>query len=237
MNFVLPFALTGIMKLIAFAFSCFIHEPAVDTDKFSFVNFISQTKKGFIHLFRPELIRSTLLILLFGSFSLVAYEMLDDIAVVDWGFDGVQIGYIYAAATVLAMISSYLYEPISKKVRTGVLLAVGIGFLVLNYIFSPWISSTIWVGLFLTRCFYSSIRQGAISELLNRNTPSNIRATTISTYELIRKVPYVFLAGFIGVTMESIGVKWFSHYFVLALVVLLAVYILLHKVIFRNTAG
>jgi len=213
-----PFFLTGVAKIAAFILALSLVEPAVDTDTFSWRNFVSQTKQGFAHLFSAPMIKEVSFLLIFGSFMAIAYEFLDDIAIVDWGFDGIKIGFIYTAGTLLAVAGSPLYRPVARYIKpAGIVLIAGI-FLALNYLFSPWITAGIWVSFLLLRSFFSPIRESAISELLNHKTKSAIRATTLSTYQLIRKIPYVILAASIGTSMEQIGIKWFSHDFALALI-------------------
>jgi MFS family permease len=215
----LPWIMTVIAKLIGLGVAFFVDEPLVDTDTFSWSGFVGQARKGFRHLFSRSLLRSTLLLLTFGIFHTVAYELLDDAAVVAFGYGAVGIGVLYSIATLITIPFSLLYERVSKRFASFTLLVGAIGVLVLNYILTPWIGISIWTGLFLIRVMYSPIKEGAVAELINTRTPSNIRATTISTYELIRKLPYLFLAGFIGSLMDAYGVKWLAFYlaFLLAL--------------------
>ncbi|MCA9372274.1 MFS transporter [Candidatus Woesebacteria bacterium] len=221
----LPFLATGLTKCIGLCATFFIDEPTVDSQTFSLQTFISQTKKGFAHLFQRSFVRYTILLLLFGVFAAVAYEILDDVAVVDWGYDAVGIGILYAAATFIAVPASYLYNRVRDKLGIVHIIIVGILILALGYLFSPWITAAIWTGIFLLRVFFSPIRNSAISELINSKTESSIRATTLSTYELLRKIPYVMLASFIGMSMDRYGIKTFSFYFAFTLLTLLLVYI------------
>lgn len=68
--------------------------------------------------------------------------------------------------------------------------------------------------------YLSPIKNSAITEAINVQTPSAIRSTTISTYELIRRIPYVLLAGQIGAVMETSGVRMFSFYFALLILII-----------------
>lgn len=219
---ILPFLATGIMKFLGFLLAFFIDEPEVDTEKFSLKNFLVQTRLGFAHLFNKKMLQTTLLLITLGAFYTVAYELLDDISVVSYGYKAVGIGFLYGIVTFLTVPSSLLYEKLSKKFKTYTLLAGGALVIVLNYIFSPWINIYIWTGLFLMRVMYGPIRNNAISEIINRNTPSKIRATTISTNELLRKIPFVFLAGIIGGLIDIHGAKVFAFWFALVFLTLVA---------------
>lgn len=128
-------------------------------------------------------------------------------------------GVLYSVVTLIAIPFSLLYEKASKKFGSYYLLIGSIGVLVLNYLFSPWIGIAVWTGLFLVRVMYSPIKDGAVAELINTRTPSRIRATTISTYELLRKVPFLILAGFIGTLMDEYGVQWLAFWLAITLLV------------------
>ena len=219
------FFFTGLAKIIALMLSTQITEPKVDTDHFSWTNFIKQNYKGFSHLFSKKMFNNTILILIFGCFFVLSYEILDDLAVVDWGLTASQIGILYAIGTFLSVPASYLYPKISRKFTSKVLIKIGIGILIVNYIFSPHINATIWIAIFFLRVFYSPIRDSAISELINQETESKIRATTLSTYELARRIPYALLAVPLGIMMKSTGIKVFSSYFALTLLGCLLLYL------------
>ena len=225
----LPFVVTGVAKLFGLLTVFFITEPSVDSLAFSFKNFIKMTGQGFSNLFSRQLINSTLLLLIAGSFSTIAYEILDDVAVVDWGYNAVGISILYTAAILVSIPSGFLYSYVSKKLKLKTLILFGGLFLASNYLLSLWINVFIWTGLFLIRVLYSPIKKAAIMDTLNQNTDSSIRATTISTYELLNKLPFVLFGIPIGILMKDFGVKSFSVGFAVTLVILLITYILFNK--------
>lgn len=223
----LPFLMAGIMKLVGIIVVSLTDEPSVDTDKFSIGNFMRQTKKGFFQLFGKKMLQVTLLLVSFGIFYTVAYEILDDTSVVSYGYNESKIGILYSVVILISIPAGFLYEKFAKRFNSFILIALGAMFLVLNYIFSPWIGVSIWTVLFISRAIYSPIRNSAISEVINRNTPSKIRATTISTYELVRKIPYMLLAAIMGGLMDKFGVHWFAFGFGLSLFLIITPQILL----------
>jgi len=225
----LPFVVTGVAKLFGLLTVFFITEPSVDSLAFSFKNFIKMTGQGFSNLFSRQLINCTLLLLIAGSFSTIAYEILDDVAVVDWGYNAVGISILYTAAILVSIPSGFLYSYVSKKLKLKTLILFGGLFLASNYLLSLWINVFIWTGLFLIRVLYSPIKKAAIMDTLNQNTDSSIRATTISTYELLNKLPFVLFGIPIGILMKDFGVKSFSVGFAVTLVILLITYILFNK--------
>lgn len=209
----LPFFLTGVTKFIGLIFSLFIDEPEVDTDIFSWKNFISQSKKGFLHLFNKKMIGFSSLLLTFSIFHVFAYEIIDDITVIDFGYAARAIGILYAATIFIAIPSSLIYEKISRKIAPVKLVYLGILIIALNYVFTPWLSVYIWTLLFILRVAYSPLRANAISEILNKNTESKIRATTLSTYSMLKIIPFVLLSGILGMQIEKIGVRNFDAIF------------------------
>jgi MFS family permease len=223
----LPFLATGLFKIFALIATFFIQEPEVDTDDFSFVNFWKQTQKGFKHLFQKSMLKYTSLLFVYGTFFVLAYEILTDAAVIDWGYDEIGIGFLYAAATFIAIPSSFLYERFSKRFKPLSLILVGISILIINFLFSPWINIWVWTAIFLIRVFYSPIKNSAISELLNKRTSSKIRATTLSTYQLLRKAPFLLLSAPIGWMMMNYGVKNFSLLFAVTLFIITAGWLVL----------
>lgn len=226
----LPFFATGITKLLGLAVSLFVDEPEVDTDKFSWKNFISQSKKGFKHLFDKKMFGFTVLLLTFSTFHVFAYEIIDDLTVIDFGYAAKAIGILYAVAILIAIPSSLLYEKISKKIAPVKLVYFGIIVLALHYIFTLWIGIYIWTGLFLLRVAYSPLRSNALSEIINKNTESKIRATTLSTYSMMKIIPFVLLSGLVGLQIENIGVRKFdSIFFGLLLIVTIPQILILTK--------
>lgn len=226
----LPFFATGITKLIGLGISMFIDEPEVDTDKFSWKNFLSQSKKGFKHLFDKKLFGFTTLLLTFSAFHVFAYEIIDDLTVIDYGYAAKAIGVLYAIAILMAIPTSLLYERISKKISPVKLVYFGIIVLALHYIFTPWIGIYVWSVLFLLRVAYSPLRSNALSEIINKNTDSKIRATTLSTYSMMKIIPFVLLSGLVGLQVENLGVRKFdSIFFGLMLLVTIPQIIILTK--------
>jgi MFS family permease len=226
----LPWFATGVAKFVGFIVSFFIDEPAIDTEKFSFSNFVKQTRKGFKHLFSTKLRMFTIFLLTFGAFHVVAYEIVDDITVIDYGYSAQAIGILYSIAIFAAVPASLLYEKISKKIEPLKLIFIAVFALAVNYMFTKWIGVTIWTGLFLLRILASPLRNNAISQILNKNTDSSIRATTLSTYSMLKVIPYVLLGGVIGSQIEGVGVRTFSTvFFTILLITIVPQMILLMK--------
>jgi hypothetical protein len=57
--------------------------------------------------------------------------------------------------------------------------------------------------------------------MINKQTESKYRATTISTFNMLKNLPYVLTAAFIGRLMDIISARHFAFYFGLALLAVL----------------
>jgi hypothetical protein len=84
--------LTVLFKLAGLLTVLLIDEPLVDTEKFSLAAFVRQTGKGFTQLLAPTMRWTFILILTYGIFQTFAWEMLDDLAVVAYGYSAAGIG-------------------------------------------------------------------------------------------------------------------------------------------------
>ncbi len=230
----LPFLLTGLAKLVGVFVTFFLIEPKVDTFTFSTRNFLRQTIKGLEHLFNKRAIKYTLLLILLGGFATIAYEILDDVAVVDWGYSATGISVLYTAVIIFSIPSGFLYDRIAQKFKPSLLIAGGILILVLNYLFSPFINIGIWTFIFLLRVIYSPLEKAAMLDIINKSVESNIRATTLSTYELLIKVPFVVFGAQIGMAMNNWGIRNFSVIFSGVLLALFTIFVIFSLILGYN---
>jgi hypothetical protein len=220
----LPFLVTGMTKFLGLIVTFFITEPKVDTYVFSLVNFVEVTKKGFKQLFSKRMMKFTVLLLIIGAFSTVTYEILDDAAVVNWGYGATGISILYTSLLVFSIPSSFVYDKIAKKIKSEVLVIL----------LAPWLDVYVWTGLFFLRVIYSPIKKAVVTDILNQHTDSNIRATTLSTYELVIKLPFVILGVPIGMALKVFGVRSFSVLFSVLLFLSLAIYLLFKRITVKN---
>ena len=209
----LPFLLTGITKFIGFLVTFFIDEPAVDTDTFSLKKYLEQSREGFAQLFGPRLRRFAILLFTFSVFQVSAYEILDDITVIEYGYSAASIGILFACAILLSIPAGLLYERVSTRIHPLYLIFAGMLFLSVNYVANPWIGVTVWTALFLFRVGFSAFRNNAISEILNSAIASNIRATTLSTYSMLTILPFMVFSGTLAGVVEQVGLREFNALF------------------------
>lgn len=75
----------------------------------------------------------------------------------------------------------------------------------------------------LMRYNLAPIFNNLTSVVINQHTESRYRATTISTFNMLKNLPYVLTAFFIGSLMDLISARTFAFYFGLTLLVILLI--------------
>ena len=195
----LPFVANAGFYTIAMVFCLFLIEPKIDTEKFSIQNFIKQTKVGLSELFKSNIIANqTLLLLSIGVIIVICDEILNSFLGVEFKFTPEQLGVLWSAVYIIAAAASH-YSPQIKKHLSYKDAAILVGLLIaLTLVISPLlglvfggISLIIRSALQATYGNYSSI-------LINQHTESSNRATTISTFNLFKNIPYVLTAYALG---------------------------------------
>lgn len=220
----LPFLLNAMGYTIGFVLSMFLIEPVVDTEKFSFANFVSQTKYGLLELFKNSNVKfQTILMLSIGFIVVISSEMVDSFLSFEFGFTDKQMGILWSLIFVLSAFSSQLTPFINRLFGLkNSLFLVGL-LMAVTFIISP------YIGLFLggLSLILRSSSQGIFGNLssivINNNTESRFRATTISTFNMIKNIPYLLMAYFIGSISDLISAKNVSMYLGIALVILLVI--------------
>lgn len=230
-----PFLANALGYSLAFFACLFLIEPAIDTVKFSLKNYLVQTKAGFSQLFQISSKKQVIRLLILGGFLTVLSEMLNSILLVEFGFSDKQMGIIFAFIFLLASFSSQLSPWFKNKLgwsRTISFLTIAT---ILSLIITP-IAGLILGGLIVLLLEnILPIFNNASSELINQQTESKYRATTISTFNMIKNMPYVLSAFFIGHLMDIMSTRVFAFYFglVLLLVLLLQKFTLDKKILTR----
>ncbi|MDO8497574.1 MAG: MFS transporter [bacterium] len=204
----LPFFGSAIMYTLGCGFSLFLKEPKVDTVKFNFNNFLTQTKQGFHQLFKTrELVEQTILLLSVATIIVIADEMLNGILGFEFGFNGIQLSYLFAGIYIISSLVSQLTPFLLKRYGERVSLIFTGSILAVTFVMSPFAGLALGgISLFLrnaTQIMYGNISSVAI----NKTTESRYRATTLSTYNMFKNIPYVILAFFIGSLADVYSAK------------------------------
>lgn len=224
----LPFLATAVFVFIALLLCVFLEEPLVKVEEFSASNYFKQTKQGFGQLFKEKQnINWLVKLLLLFSLSTILMEVLDTSLALNFGFSEKQLGVIYSIVPLITALGVHMYPRFKEKVSRNTLWAFIFFSFVLSVVISPVVGMVIGGMLIFYRNIFYSVINVMSSDTVNKSVESRYRATTLSTFTMLRKVPYVVVAFAIGRYIDSTSsftVGLYVGLLFLALGILLIVY-------------
>ncbi|HEX8680741.1 MAG TPA: MFS transporter, partial [Ardenticatenaceae bacterium] len=207
-HFRLPHLAWGGMYALGFVATLFVREPAVEREPFSVRGYFGQLGEGFRQLGQPSLRRFTPLILAtLGVYFVFGYGLVQPALAVSFGFGANEQAVVYAVLGLLAAAGVRSVPWLRRRLSDaqgltllGLLLALGFlsAALPLGYVG--------FVSLLLIR-LGGGIANPWVSVVVNREVPSQARATTLSTVALLTKIPYAATAVLAGMMVER-GYLW-----------------------------
>ncbi len=223
-GFRIPFILNAIGYTLGMIAAFFLVEPKIDTVKFSLTGYFDQMKNGIKQLFKDRtIIKNTLLLLSIGTILIISGEMLDSFLSFEFGFNNIQMGYLWSGLFVISAISSQFTSFIKKTFGVhNSIIYIGI-IVCITFLLAPFLGIILGGTILFLRRSVQSILSNLTSEEININTESKYRATTISTFNMLNNIPYVFLAFFIGSISDIISAKTVSLYLGVILIILLGI--------------
>jgi MFS family permease len=215
----LPFFANAAFYFLGLVGTLFLVEPVIDTEKFSWINYLNQTKQGIKQLTKTINIRNqTILLLSIGVIGVILDEMLYSFLGVEFGLKAEFIGIVWAVIYLISAIAVQTTPFIRRSLgdKKAVILTGGIIALTLKV--SPILGLALGVLSILISSTFLAILTNLTSIIINKNTESKYRATTLSTFNMIKNVPYVLTAYFIGSLSDSISAKYSA--FVLGIILI-----------------
>lgn len=223
MNVSLPFLAVAGCYFMGAILSLFLVEPKIDSEKHSLKQFILQNTEGFRELFASKKLTMLVLALLIpGSFMIATENVINDASAVELGFDSVGLGIFTTILYLSGVFISEKTEWINKKFSTKNIYIGTIGIYILTLLLIPKTAIIAGALLLLIRHMFQTFFGNYQSIRINAFISSKYRATTLSTYSLIRNIPYVLFATSIGVMMNIHTAKLFSFYLGVVLILCLA---------------
>lgn len=223
-----PFLANTIGYLIGLIICFFLVEPQIDTEKFSFANFLNQTKHGFRQLVKSRAVfRESLTLLGIGFIVVICSELLDSFLSVEFGFDPTQLGILWAGIFLVSAFASQLTPRITKSFgqnQSVILVSIVVA---LTLLVSPLMGLIAGGAVLTLRVAFEGIFDNVASLVINRNTESKFRATTISTFNMIKNLPYIAFAYVIGSLSDQISAKNTAMYLGIILLLFILPQILL----------
>ncbi len=224
LNYAYPFYGVAIAYLIGMILSFGLIEPSVDTEKYSWKRFLLQNKEGFGQLFMNKRIAyMSLLFLVPSAFMIVTENVLNDATAIELGFKSTQLGIFATLLYLFGIYASEKSEWIISKMNAKNIFILLLLIYFLTLVVMPKASFVVGAILLLLRYGASTIFGNYESVRINDAIDSRYRATTLSTFSLIKNIPYIFTATAIGALMNIYTVKVFSMYFGILFIASLAV--------------
>ncbi len=134
-----------------------------------------------------------------------------------------QIGYLWAALNCTVAVLALTAHRTTSKISPKLLVAFILGGFVLGYgILGSWGSGIVWIGLSAIFFMYAlrGIATPTFLNLINQQTPTDMRATVLSMRGLTIRLGYAFAAPFLGwvVDVYTLGEAFLGLSVVIALV-------------------
>lgn len=226
----LPFAANAAFYIVGMLAALFLTEPRVDTLKFSFANYLAQTKQGYKNLFSSAEIKfQTLLLLSVGVIVVIVDEMLNSFLGVEFGFPPEWIGAIWAVIYVAAALINQLTPQIKQVLgKQQSLILIGI-LIAASLVISPYLGLIAGGVSLLIRSSLQSIYGNLTSIVINDQIDSKYRATTLSTFNMFKNLPYVLTAYLFGSFADQFSAKTGAFGLGLVLIGLLSIQLIQQK--------
>ena len=211
-NHHLPFLLCGLFAFAASGLSLLFIEPKHETSKFNFKNYLKQNTDGFKHLFNKNLLRFVIFLGIISCFYVLSDEMLDSMLGYEFGLSSQMLGILFSIIALSGALFSYLSSKVSHDKDLFWMILVLSGFSALTYLLSPLAGVVLGSVLLVTRSSIMAVHNNFQSALLNQHISSKFRATTLSSFNLIKTLPYAVSAPILGAYMQQFTAKNFAFF-------------------------
>lgn len=219
----LPFIICGLFSFAASGLSFLFTEPIYDTEKFNFKNYLNQNIEGFKHLFNKNLFKYVVFLIIIGSVYVLSDEMLDSFLGFEFGLNSQMLGILFSVISLVGAFFSYLSGKISKGRDLFLLILILTGASALTYLLSPVAGIVLGSVLLISRSAIMAMHNNYQSSLLNQHISSKFRATTLSSFSLIKTLPYAISAPFLGIYMEQITARNFAFYIAIMMIIVVII--------------
>jgi MFS family permease len=163
--------------------------------------------------------RLTVPLLLVGAFLAVSEEVLDDVLLVEFGFSPTGLGALVAMAYVGAAGAAALTHRLEsawgrRRVVFGLALIAAV-----TLALSPRLGLVAGGLTVLLRYAMRAVHETVVTGQLAAAAPPALRATMISLYQAVRRLPYVAVAWSVGAVMDRVTARGFALWFGVAMAV------------------
>jgi len=226
----LPFLLVSCASIIGIMVSFLLKEPPIDSEIFSFKNYVKQMGEGAQQLFAKGSVRTTsIIIIALTTITVMNGNSFTEIQLAALGWDPALLGF-WTAVIFFTSAGISLLTPLVARIwgSFGAIIFSALS-IAGTMILIPWVGILPATLLLVLRNGILEIFGNNASAIIHAQTESKYRATTISTYSFLSQIPYVLLIVPLGYLMDL----WSVHTTVLFFGVLLLGFVGI-GVVFRN---
>lgn len=202
-HFRLPSIATGIAIMFGSLFVLFLFEPTIDTEKFTLINYIKQTKKGFMELFKTKY--STLISIFYGLVGGITFSIeivFTKLIMTELLFSDTEMGIVFSIIGIVGSLILYLIVNKTKlldRKRTMFLFAILIPISLMPGLL---FNKTIIIPFVLLMMLLSAARWSLLGKYTNDVFSSKNRATAISSLSIFTGLIYILVMLLSGPVME-----------------------------------
>ncbi len=207
-HFRLPYILVGIATFLTTIATFFLTEPHIDSEKFTLLNYIKQTKIGFRELWKTPYVRdlSVYYISISGITWYYLYYLLNAYTT-DVGFSPIARGWLSAVNSILVAVLGIMVakKKLFSKQTTFIFfpIALVLGFLPAPFLRVPFAAIIIFI-VYLASIF----RWTFLDKYTNAEFESKYRATAVSTLSMCVSLIYFILTFLLNPIFQKLGSSW-----------------------------
>lgn len=195
-----PWFATSSAGFLGMVIILLLKEPKMDSEKFSLKVYLNQNSMGFRELFKTKKVIGVVLqLLVIYSFINIIINVLDGGIAVQAGLTEKQMGILFAALPLISALGAFVYSKIDNKVSNKSKLII---FISISTITSVALSQFMGlIGILVLLCyrnFFYPVIEIFSQNFVNAFVESKYRATTLSTFSMLLKLPYALFAFVIG---------------------------------------
>ena len=204
----LPAIIFAICLIIATIVAGFIKEPSVDTEKFTFKNYLKQTKDGTKQIFRNKKIaRLSLLYMLVGGIGWTFQRMLRDMILIDVGYQAPQIALITGLIRLFnVFVMLRILKHVKKNGGAGDVIILPL-LMVITYLAAFWLNPTTSVFITTGLMLIGTGRFMLLNPYLQQEIESKYRATAMSAANMLVCLVLALNMFVLGVVMDYVSLS------------------------------
>ena len=199
----LPFVICIFTSIIALVIALFFEEPRLDSEKFTFNNYLKQNIEGTKHIFENKKIRAiTFFSLIISFITYTGLWYLYEPRLAEGGFEARHMGLLVAGTYLIRAVGIKLIPILDKKIKSNNIPYFLVIFQVIGS-FSSFIQGRAGaITSVYSRKFLDGFRKPILNTLQNENIVSKYRATSLSAIALFENLIIASAGPIIGIMID-----------------------------------